>query len=198
MVFRVTEVGVDWSFGSIGTQPLYPASQIGLSSDPTLLQTAYNTADEEGCWSNGNCTPTFYPATARVGYDPGTILSNLDSWIQNNTYPNLHVHSNGGGVENLNTVPATVTEMMLQSFQGVLRVFADWPNGSDAKFGSLRAYGAFLVPSAIQSNVIQYVGVNVGNLSGTSVTIQSCTNDNIIVAPEGTSYPSIIALVDTP
>jgi hypothetical protein len=33
-------------------------------------------------------------------------LSKLDAWIQSNTFPNLHIHTGGGGVENLNTAPA--------------------------------------------------------------------------------------------
>jgi hypothetical protein len=222
-VFRYTEVGLDWNDGnSIGIQHIYPGSQIGLSTDPSLLQIANNMVDEMARWSDGNGTVTFYPAAARVGYSATSILSNLDSWIQQNTYPNLYIHTGGGGVENFNTVPSTVAEMMLQSFQGTLRVFANWPSGSDAKFGNLRAYGAFLVSSAIQSNAIPYVrivsenggpftlsnpwsgqsmvvyrnGVNVGTLSGASVTIPMCANDSIFLAPQGSSYASIVALVN--
>jgi alpha-L-fucosidase 2 len=222
-VFRYTEVGLDWNGGNtIGIQHIYPGSQIGLSTDPSLLQIANNMVDVMARWSDGNGTDTFYPAAARVGYSATTILSNLHSWIQNNTYPNLHIHTGGGGIENVNTVPSTVTEMMLQSFQGILRVFANWPSGSDAKFANLRAYGAFLVSSAIQGNVVPYVrivsenggpftlsnpwsgnamvvyrnGIDVGTLSGASATIQSCVSDSIFVAPAGTSYASIVALVN--
>jgi alpha-L-fucosidase 2 len=96
-VFRWTSVGRDWDSGnSIGIQHIYPGSQIGLDSDPTLLQTALNMGDAMGRWSDGNGTVTFYPAAARVGYDPATILSQLDSWIKNNTYPNPS-HSHGRG-----------------------------------------------------------------------------------------------------
>jgi hypothetical protein len=128
-----------------------------------------------------------------------------------------------GGLENANTVPTTVTEMMLQSFQGTMRIFPNWPSGSNAKFADLRAYGAFIVSSAIQSNAVQYVGVmsedggpftlsnpwpnqsmvvyrngvNVGVLSGASVTIQTCANDIVFVAPQGTSYASILTMVNT-
>ena len=222
-VFRWTSVGRDWdTTNAIGIQHIYPGSQIGLSSDPATLQIANNMVGAMARWSDSNGTNTFYPAAARVGYSATTIFSQLDSWIQNNTYPNLHIHTGGGGIENLNTVPSTVTEMMLQSFQGILRVFPNWPSGSDAKFASLRSYGAFIVSSAIQSNVVQYVrvvsesggpftlsnpwpsqsmvvyrnGVDAGALSGASVTIQTCANDSIFVAPEGTSYVSILTMVN--
>jgi alpha-L-fucosidase 2 len=173
-------------------------------------------------WNSGGGNVTFFPAAARVGYDPAVILTKLASWVQNNTFPNLHTHEGGGGIENFNTVPSTVTEMMLQSFQGTLRIFANWPKGSDAKFASLRAYGAFIVSSEIQSDVVPYIrivsehggpftlanpwtgksmvvyrnGVNVGMLSGASVTIQTCVSDSVFLAPAGASYASLVALAN--
>ena len=219
-VFRYTSVGRDWCDGNtIGIQHIYPASQIGLSSDPSLLQIANNMIDVMARWNDGNGTDTFYPAAARVGYDPATILSNLDSWIQNNTYPNLHIHTGGGGLENLNTVPATVAEMLLQSFQGTIRVFPDWPSGTDAKFANLRAYGGFLVASQTSNNAVQYVaitsqiggaltlvnpwgqaevavyenGASAPPMSGANITVQTNACDVIVLAPSGASYASVVA-----
>ena len=222
-VFRYTSVGRDWcTSNAIGIQHIYPGSQIGLSSDPSLLQVAHNMVDVMARWSDGNGTDTFYPAAARVGYDPATILSQLDSWITNNTYPNLHIHTGGGGLENLNTVPATIAEMLLQSFQGTIRVFANWPPGSDAKFASLRAYGGFLVASQMTMGSVPYVAVTseMGNaftlsnpwpqgqvavyrngtsmpaVSGTALTLQTCPGDVVVLAPSGTSYASVVALMN--
>jgi len=112
-----------------------------------------------GRWSDGNGTDTFYPAAAIVGHDPADILTHLEGWIRGNTYPNLHIHTGGGGIENLNTVPATIDEMLLQSFQGKIRPFANWPAGTSGRFGDLRAFGAFLVSSDIRANVVQYLRV---------------------------------------
>ena len=39
-------------------------------------------------------------------------------------------------------------EMMLQSWDGALRIFPAWPKGLDARFESLRAEGAMLVTAA--------------------------------------------------
>ena len=69
------------------------------------------------------------------------------------------MHTGGAGIANLNTVPATINEMLLQSFQGKLRVFANWPADTDARFGDLRAFGAFLVSSDVRAGVVQYVRV---------------------------------------
>jgi hypothetical protein len=222
-VFRWTSLGRDWAGGNaIGIQHIYPGSQIGLSSDPTLLQTAKNMVGAMARWNDGNGTVTFYPAAARVGYDPATILKQLDSWIQGNTYPNLHIHSNGGGIENVNTVPSTLAEMMLQSFQGTLRLFPNWPSGTDAKFANLRAYGGYLVASQMRMGTVPYVAVTseMGNaftlsnpwgsgqvavyrngtsapaMSGSTLTIQTCPGEIVVLAPSGTSYASVVALMN--
>ena len=224
-VFRYTSVGRDWDTGNtIGIQHIYPASQIGLSSNSGLLQIANNMIGAMARWNDGNGTDTFYPAAARVGYNPTTILSNLDSWIKNNTYPNLHIHTGGGGIENLNTAPATIAEMLLQSFQGVIRVFADWPSMSDAKFAGLRVYGGFLVASRMTSGTVPYVmitsemggtftlaspwgqgqlavyrnGQNAPSRSGSTLTVQTCPGDVVVLAPSGTSYDSVVALANAP
>src|SRR5450432_2093269 len=225
-VFRYTEVGLDWNAGNaIGSQVIYPASQIGLASDATLLQTAQNMVAVMGRWNDGNGTDTFYPAAARVGSDPAALLGHLSDWINNNTYPNLHIHTGGGGIENLNTVPSTVDEMLLQSFQGKLRLFSDWPKGVDARFGDLRAYGAFLVSSDVRSNVVQYVrivserggsvvflnpwspsstlrvyknGADAGTRTGAEVSLDTAAGDILHIAPDGTAYSAILDLMMLP
>ena len=42
-------------------------------------------------------------------------------------------------------VPATINEMLMQSYEGVIRLFPCWDKKSDASFENLRADGAFLV-----------------------------------------------------
>ncbi len=224
-VFRWTSVGRDWADGNdIGSQVIYPASQIGLGSDATLLQTAQNMVSVMARWSDGNGTDTFYPAAARVGSEPTALLGHLQDWIQNNTYPNLHIHTGGGGIENLNTVPSTVDEMLLQSFQGKLRLFSDWPTGVDARFGDLRAYGAFLISSDVRSNAVQYLrvvseqggpavfinpwpgttlrvyrnAVDSGTLSGAEITLPTAVNEVIHIAPDGTTYQAILDEMSLP
>jgi alpha-L-fucosidase 2 len=219
-VFRYTEVGLDWNGGNtIGIQHIYPASQIGLGSDATLLQTAQNMITEMARWNDDNGTNTFYPAAARVGHDPKDILTHLASWIASRSYPNLHIHTGGGGIENFNTVPSTLTEMLLQSFQGKLRLFADWPTTSDARFASLRAFGAFLVSSRLKGGAVQYVqiaseqggpavlvnpwpaktlrlfrdGADAGTVTGPEVTLPTGKGETLSLAPDGTSYADIVS-----
>ncbi len=53
----------------------------------------------------------------------------------------------GAWTESLGVI-APLQEMMLQSWDGALRVFPAWPKGVDARFENLRAEGAFLVSAA--------------------------------------------------
>ena len=223
-VFEWTQVGRQWDNGNtIGIQHIYPGNQIGRASSSTLLTISNNMINEmtDGTygtrWTDGNGTDTFYPAAARIGYNPTTILSQLDSWIDGNTYPNLHIHTGGGGEENLNTVPSAVSEMLMQSFQGNIILFNDWPSGTNAHFGDNLAYGNFLVSSTIANNAVQYVriisqagktvsitnpwpgqsaqfyrnGTNEGTLSGTTFSITTATNDVILLGPSGSTYATL-------
>jgi hypothetical protein len=181
--------------------------------------------DELARWTDSNGSTTFYPAAAIVGHDPADIDSHLDDWILTHTYPNLHIHGAGSGIANLNTVPATVNEMLLQSFQGKVHVFANWPTDADARFGNLRAFGAFLVSSDVRSGVVQYVrvvserglpltlvnpwpsstglrlwrnGQDSGPLSGAELSLPTSPGEVLHVAPDGTSYTSILREMSVP
>jgi hypothetical protein len=92
----------------------------------------------------GPLTP---PAMARVGFDPAKLLAALHSNCVSACYPNGYLFFGGGGVEGPEVIPATINEMLMQSFSGVLYLFPDWPRDKSASFGDLRAYGAFLVSS---------------------------------------------------
>jgi hypothetical protein len=157
------------------------------------------------------------PTAARVGYSPSSILSNLTTQVNNQAEPNLYVNINGGGIENEELVPATISEMLMQSFQGNIILFPNWPAGTNAHFGDNLAYGNFLVSSAIENNAVLYAriisqagqtvsitnpwpgqpaqfyrnGTNEGTLSGTIFSIPTSTNDVILLGPSGTSDATI-------
>jgi alpha-L-fucosidase 2 len=223
-VFEWTSDGRQWdTSNTIGIQHIYPGNAIGLGSSSQLLTVAQNMITEMGSgtygdgWTDQNGTNTFYPAAARVGYNPSTILSNLTNWVNNQAEPSFWINTNGGGVEGFNTVPSTISEMMMQSFQGNIIVFPNWPSGTNAHFGDNLAYGDSLVSSAIENNAVLYVriisqagqtvsitnpwpgqsaqfyrnGTNEGTLSGTTFSITTSTNDVILLGPSGTSDATI-------
>lgn len=57
-------------------------------------------------------------------------------------------HSYIGGYGESLGVIAPIQEMMLQSWDGVIRIFPDWPTKMNGRFTTFRAEGAFLVSAA--------------------------------------------------
>lgn len=154
-VFRYTERGTDWWNGnSLGIQHIYPAGQIGLDSDPTLLQTARNTIEEMHRWRDFNGTNSFFPAAVRVGYSPDTILVKLHQYAEH-TYPNGFQKGNPHGIENFSTTPNTINEMLCMGHQDVVRLFPVWPRQADAQFEKIRVEGAFLVSAQLKDGEVQ-------------------------------------------
>ncbi|MEW1863516.1 hypothetical protein AB0399_24635 [Streptomyces sp. NPDC088194] len=226
-VFRETSTGAGWvnDGNDIDIQAVYPGGQVGLDSPAGLVQTARNTVDQlTAAWHGGNAPATFYAAAARVGYDPATILANLHTEAVDNSYPNLAVHHSGGGIENINVTTSGLDEMLLQSFQGDVKVFADWPANSNAKFGDLMAAGGFLISSSMADNAVQYVravsqkggdlvftnpwpgspvqvyrgGSDAGTVSGTKITLSTSAGETITLARPGTSYATVQAELAQP
>lgn len=153
-VFRYTEKGTDWwGDNTLGIQHIYPAGQIGLNSDPQLLQIAHNTVDEMRRWSDFNGTNSFFPAAVRIGYDPDSILVHLNAY-SHHTYPNGFQLDNPHGIENWSTVPNTINEMLCMGHQDIVRVFPVWPREKDASFHQIRVEGAFLVSAELKNKEV--------------------------------------------
>lgn len=112
-----------------------------------------------GEWANtlGNGIETCFPAAVRVGYDSDEILKQLKDRIALQSLPNLWITAGGGGIETLAAVPLTINEMMMQSYEHVIRIFPNWNRNKDASFHQLRAYGAFLVSSRLENAEIRGV-----------------------------------------
>ena len=158
-VFRYSEKGTAWWDGNtLGVYPIFPADAIGLDSDPKLLQICSNTVDEMHRWADYNGFTNWYTACARIGYDPKTILTKLRAECDHHSFPSLLLYYGGGGVECCGGFLA-IDEMLLQSHEGVIRLFPDWPKDEDARFGDLRAVGAFLVSAEIKGGQIGAVKI---------------------------------------
>ncbi len=154
-VFRYTEKGTSWwRNNTLGIQHIYPAGAIGLDSPPDVLEVSRNTLDVMNRWFDTNGMNSFYPAAVRVGYDPNTILDKLREMIKTRCQPNGFMKGNPHGVENCSIVPNTIDEMLCMGHGGVLRLFPVWPRDVSARFGSLRAYGAFLVSAELKKGLV--------------------------------------------
>jgi alpha-L-fucosidase 2 len=157
-VYRLTEEGMSWNDrNSLAVQHVFPAGMIGLDSSSDELKIAQDTVAEMQRWSDFNAFPTYYAAAARVGYDPVELLNRLRAECESYSLPNLSIHHGGGGIEDTAGVPACLHEMLLQSHQGILRLFPAWPRDREAKFKKLRAFGAFVVSSEWQNGEVSYI-----------------------------------------
>jgi alpha-L-fucosidase 2 len=170
-VFRYSEKGMAWcGSNTLGIHHIFPAGAIGLDSDPRLLETCRNTIDAMARWHDGNGFSSWYTACVRVGYDPKTILARLRAECDRQSYPNLVLQYGGGGIENVAGFLA-INEMLLQSHEGVIRLFPVWPKDLDARFGGLRAVGAFLMGAEMKDGVIR--GVTIRSEKERDCTVQN-------------------------
>ena len=170
-VFRYTEKGMDWNDGNtLGIQHIFPSGAIGLDSDPKLLEISHNMINEMHRWADYNGFSSWYTACARVGYDPKVVLAKLRAECDKHSFPNLLLYYGGGGIESCGGFLA-VNEMLLQSYEGVLRFFPCWPKEQDARFGNLRAVGAFLVSAELKDGVV--AGVRIVSEKGRPCTVQN-------------------------
>ena len=64
-----------------------------------------------------------------------------------------------------------INEMLLQSHEGVIRFFPCWPKDQNARFGNLRAVGAFLVSAQLKEGIV--AGVKITSEKGRDCTIQN-------------------------
>jgi hypothetical protein len=158
-VFRYSEKGTPWwNDNTLGIQHIFPAGAIGLDSDPKLLEICHNTINEMHRWTDYNGFSSWFTACARVGYDPKVILAKLRAECDKHSFPNLLLYYGGGGIESCGGFLA-INEMLLQSHEGVLRFFPCWPKDQDARFGNLRAVGAFLISAELKSSVVTSVKI---------------------------------------
>jgi hypothetical protein len=161
VLFRRTEVDMPKAKAKPGDlhtsiSPLYPAGIVSLGSDPRLLQIAQATFATKHDWMSKNGESSFFPAAARVGFDPVTLLAKLRAM---EFQPNGIVVNPMHMLENSSIVPNTVDEMLMQSHDGVIRLFPVWPRARDAGFRTLRAYGAFLVSARLSGGVVKDVTI---------------------------------------
>ena len=170
-VFRYSEKGMEWcDDNTLGIQHIFPVGAIGLDSDPKLLRICHNTLEAMSRWSDNNGFSSWYSTCARVGYEPSVILAKMRAECDHRSYPNLLLYYGGGGIENVAGFLA-VNEMLMQSHEGVIRIFPVWPKAQNARFGNLRAVGAFLVSAELKDGVVG--GVAIHSEKGRPCTVQN-------------------------
>lgn len=157
------------------------AGDVGLWSDPQLCEIGRNTLRRLNLWNQGNSFSWIFPAAVRVGY-PGVydifrqLLSTPNGLRQNLTYAQAY-----GGIETCGSI-ATINEMLLQSYEGVIHLFPCWPVEQDASFHHLVARGGHLVSACLKKGKVEEVRIESPN--GHPFTLESPWSETIIDAPQ--------------
>ncbi|MBR2876516.1 MAG: hypothetical protein IKC01_05200, partial [Clostridia bacterium] len=186
--FRYSKMGIRWrNENTVGLQHIYPASQIGLSSGEKLLKIAKNTYFINDRRLDDNGSNSYLPAGARIGVNPDFLIEGIKQNIKEFALPNRLFKHYGGGIEHLTTIPATINEMLMQSHEGVIRVFPCWNKKSDVTFENLRADGAFLVSSELKNGEI--VSLEIKSLKGRKCTVEGENIKDVTRITDGKSIP---------
>jgi alpha-L-fucosidase 2 len=146
-----------WPYMALPLYPVFPAQLVGLGSDPATLQAYRDTLrafGEKRWWTHGNCGFVHTPVQAvRMGYEFSEIGKHFKKTIKTKMKPNNFCLQGGGYFETVGGIEA-VNSMLLQSADGVIRIFPNWDR-SDAEFYQLRAVGAFLVTASLKDNSVK-------------------------------------------
>ncbi len=179
--FRYSKRGIRWrDENTVGLQHIYPASQIGFCPGEKLLKIAKNTYFINDRRLDDNGSNSYLPAGARIGVDPQFIIEGIHQNIKEFGLPNRLFRHHGGGIEHLTTIPATINEMLLQGYEGVIRLFPCWDKKSSASFENLRADGAFLVSAKLENKKISSVRIKSlkGRLCNVEGTFEKITRES--------------------
>jgi len=169
--------------GGMGTEfaPVFPAGEIGLSSDPALLELARKTYVKNGRYI-GSWSP-IASSGARLGFRDRVLPSVLNhvrnfqitpqgfmSYISNRDGLRSQQERGGGYFdcldkpryepyfEVLGVIATSIGYSLFDSLDGIIRVFPALPLKKDARM-VVRATGAFLVTSEMRSGEIAYVAI---------------------------------------
>ncbi|WP_405109152.1 glycoside hydrolase N-terminal domain-containing protein [Paenibacillus sp. FSL K6-1217] len=91
---------------------------------------------------NGTCTDKVLMSGGRYSdTDDFNYMSRMGIWFENFA------------------LPAVINECLLQSYNGAVRLFPNWPSHQQAEFRTLRAVGGFLVSAAIEAGEVQWIEI---------------------------------------
>ena len=165
---------------------MFPVGEIGKYTTPALYEAANNTHRHLSIWESSNRFCSYYPMAARLEYPPEEIISHIHTNIEKHGLPNGMFRFAGGGLENSAAIPMTVNEMLLQSYEGILRLFPVWDNKRDVRFRGLRAYGAFVVDANLENGRIR---AEILSEKGMPLTIESPDSGYILLTGSGKRIP---------
>jgi len=131
---------------TVPASPVFPAEQVTWFS-PEPVKELFRHTIKDTKFNGNNSHVMFNIAKARLSMPEA--VPDTKAWFKSRELPNgLFVwqgHQHGTFMPESIGVAAVVTEFLMQSVGGIIRVFPCYPKEQDAKFTNLRAQGGFLV-----------------------------------------------------
>jgi len=155
----------------VPTAPVFPGEDIGMDSPKEVYEIAKRTA--KNIRTNGNDSYIALPmAWMRLGLKEMYKLfrkMTLQRVRRNSCLKMYPALPNAGPVVENFAYTAVINEMLLQSYNGKIRVFPALPDNLSAQIANLRAVGAFLVSSEVEKSKVKYISLK--SLKGSNCII---------------------------
>jgi len=91
---------------------------------------------------NGTCSNNTLQAGGRYGdHTNPYYMARMGIWFENFA------------------LPAVINECMMQSYNGIIRLFPNWPENKKGQFQTLRATGGFLVSSSFENGFVNMLNI---------------------------------------
>lgn len=168
-------------------QPVYPADEVNWFSPQAMKDLFARTINHiENITTHANSTVTINVARARLSRT--NVISNLYLCLAANSafspqQPNglFYWNAHGYYIAEQVGVARVISELLLQSVGGIIRVFPDWPTDADANFATLRAIGGFLVSAD-----------RVGGVTGNVKITSTVGGDVSLLNPWTNTTPTVV------
>ena len=159
-VFRYSEKGMAWCDGNtLGIHHIFPAGRNRAGQRPKTPGNLPQHDHGNGPLARRQRVLLVVHRLCPRGLRPPDDPHSASYRVRSPVLPNLVLQYGGGGIENASGFLA-VNEMLLQSHEGVIRLFPVWPRAQDARFGGLRAVGALLVSAELKAGLVSRVRIH--------------------------------------
>ncbi len=144
-------------------------------------------------WQNGNDFGMMFVMAVRAGYRADRVIQAIKGWKPE---PNGVVsQKDGGGIETAGIIEA-INGMLLQSQDGVIRIFPNWDRSVDAEFHRLRSVGAFLVGARYRAAGRRVDSARIFSERGNLCIVQSPFDEACITVTRADTGQAVLLVQD--
>ncbi len=148
--FKVSEKNSGIKKSPYVLKHIFPASDSFLPFDKKLLKICRNTYFLRDRRFDDTEAADYHICGARLKVKPEFLTEGLTKNIEKKIMENMIYNGRSGAAAYFSLITGTVNEMLLQSYDGVIRIFPCFNKENNASFKNLRAEGGFLVSAGIK------------------------------------------------